>query len=101
VQRRTFIAELGSAAAAHPLVALSQPPTRRVVGYVSNVVSASQVATDERFAAFGEGLAQMGFADGQNITIEVRRTEGQMERLPRVMVDLVRGAGRCHLYGKR
>jgi putative ABC transport system substrate-binding protein len=90
VQRRTFIAALGSAAAVHPLVPLAQPPTRPVIGYVSNVVSASQVATDERFTAFREGLEQMGFTDGENITIEVRRTEGQMERLPRVMVDLVR-----------
>jgi putative ABC transport system substrate-binding protein len=47
-------------------------------------------ATDRYFIAFREGLAEMGFTEGRNVAIENRSTDGHLERLPRLIVDLVR-----------
>ena len=85
MRRRAFIAGLGGAAA-WPLVARAQQAAMPVIGYVGT----SQGSVDERLVVFREGLAEMGFTDGQNVAIEYRWTDGHLERLPRLIVDLVR-----------
>ena len=41
------------------------------------------------FAAFRNGLAAMGYVDGQNVAIEYRNAEGHYDRLPAFAADLV------------
>jgi putative ABC transport system substrate-binding protein len=40
-------------------------------------------------AAFRRGLAEIGYVEGQNVTIEYRYALNQVERLPAIMADLV------------
>src|SRR5712671_1869910 len=83
MQRRDFITLLGGAAAALPLAARAQLPARRVyrVGYLS-------IAS--RAKAFEEGLRGLGYRVGENLVIESRFIDGEMERLPALAADLVR-----------
>jgi putative tryptophan/tyrosine transport system substrate-binding protein len=87
MQRREFITLFGGAAAAWPRGAQAQRQAIPVIGYVGSGSGIGPSAADK---AFREGLAEMGFTDGQNVTIEFRWTNGHLERLPKLMVDLVR-----------
>jgi putative ABC transport system substrate-binding protein len=86
MRRRAFISLLGGAVA-WPLAARSQQITRPVVGFL-NSASADKYA--HLADAFRQGLSDLGFADGQNITIEYRWAAGQYDRLSEMAADLVR-----------
>jgi putative ABC transport system substrate-binding protein len=84
MRRRQFITLVGGAAA-WPLQARAQQPGLPVIGFVS--VSS---VIDARFdAAFRKGLNGSGIIDGQNATIEYHFLNGQYDRLPALMTDLV------------
>jgi putative ABC transport system substrate-binding protein len=87
VRRREFIALLGGAAVAWPLVARAQQTAMPVVGYLS----ARNVETDvPMVAAFRQGLHDNGYVEGKNVAIEFRWGEGQYDRLPALAKELVR-----------
>jgi putative tryptophan/tyrosine transport system substrate-binding protein len=86
IQRRTFIAGLG-AAAAWPLAARGQQTRVPVVGFL-NASSLSPFA--HLVAAFHEGLNETGYIEGRNLAIEYRWAEGQLDRLSELAADLVR-----------
>jgi putative ABC transport system substrate-binding protein len=92
MQRREFIAGLGSAAAASPAIwpfaARAQQPTMPVIGFV-NMGSANEL-TDRVNAPFRKGLSETGYVEGQNVTVEYHSLEGQFYCLPELMADLVR-----------
>jgi putative tryptophan/tyrosine transport system substrate-binding protein len=86
MRRREFIAGLGGAAA-WPLAARAQQPTPPVIGFVD---AGSEEAFPGRVAAFRKGLGETGYVEGQNVTVEYHWLEGQFDRLPALMADLVR-----------
>jgi putative tryptophan/tyrosine transport system substrate-binding protein len=86
IRRREFIAMLGGAAAAWPLVARAQQRTP-VVGFLH---SASFEAFAERLRAFRQGLKETGYAEAEDVVVEYRFAENEMDRLPMLANELVR-----------
>jgi putative ABC transport system substrate-binding protein len=87
MRRRDFIAFLGGAALAWPLVAQAQQPHMPAVG-VLGATSASGFAA--QLAAFRRGLSEAGVVEGRDAAIEYRWADDQYERLPELAADLVR-----------
>jgi putative tryptophan/tyrosine transport system substrate-binding protein len=86
MRRREFITLLAASAASMPLAAHAQQPAMPVVGYLSTT---SRDGGRERAAAFRRGLEQSGYVEGQNVAIEYRWADEQVERLPAFAADLV------------
>jgi ABC-type uncharacterized transport system substrate-binding protein len=85
--RRKFLATLGGAAVAWPVLARAQQPAMPVIGYLS---ARSPDDTWHLVEAFRRGLHEAGFVEGQNATIEYRWALGEQERLAGLASDLVR-----------
>ena len=86
IGRRNFLAMLGGAAVAWPRVARAQQPTP-IVGLINSRSAQDAV---RNVAAFRKGLDETGYVEGQNVMVEYHWLEGQFDRLPAVMADLVR-----------
>jgi putative tryptophan/tyrosine transport system substrate-binding protein len=86
VRRRKLIALLGGAAAVWPFAGRAQQAAVPVVGFLNWGSAASNRLL---VAAFRQGLAEVGYIDGQNMTIEFRWAEGDYGRLSAMATDLV------------
>ena len=91
MRRRTFIASLGSAAAAWPLAAWpraarSQQPAMPIIGFLGLTTSGQT----DYLRAFRQALKDAGYVEGENVAIEYRWAEDQYDRLPALAAELVR-----------
>jgi putative ABC transport system substrate-binding protein len=84
IGRRKFISALGGATVTWPFAAQAQQPALPVVGVINSG------AADYYLAEFRKGLAETGYVDGQNVTVEYHGLEGQFDGLPALVADLVR-----------
>jgi putative tryptophan/tyrosine transport system substrate-binding protein len=86
MRRRDLIKGLGVSAVAWPLTARAQQPTIPVIGFISG---GSPDTLGYLVSAFRQGLSDTGYVEGRNVAIEFRWAEGQYDRLPSLLADLV------------
>src|SRR5262245_26742877 len=88
MRRRKFIAALGGAAVARPVVGFAQTPGRVVphIGYIWIGAEGSDRATRP---GLREGLRELGYQEGRDIVIEYRYAQGNIERLRELVADTV------------
>jgi putative ABC transport system substrate-binding protein len=86
VKRRDFITLLGGAAA-WPVAARAQQAKVPVIGYLSGRSAEAEVPM---LAAFRQGLAATGHAEGRNVEFEFCFADGEFDRLPALAADLAR-----------
>ena len=88
MDRRTFLGVLAGSLAVTRSVANAQPTgSVRRIGYLS---SSSNAATQQTVAAFRQGLRELGWVEGQNLIADYRYAEGNYDRLPGLVDELVR-----------
>jgi hypothetical protein len=78
IRRREFVALLGGAAA-WPLAAHAEQQTKPTIGWLDNRPG---LPAPDVIEPFRRGLAENGFLEGRDVTIEYRTAEGHTEQLP-------------------
>jgi putative tryptophan/tyrosine transport system substrate-binding protein len=87
MRRREFIAGIGSAAA-WPVAARTEQPAMPAVGFLS--AQSAEADYKDTTIPFLQGLKEAGYVEGQNVAVEYRYADNQLDRLPALATDLVR-----------
>ena len=88
MERRTFLGVLTGNLLAAPLAAEAQPA--KSIARLGFLGSSSAERDKTRVAAFRQGLQELGWVDGRNISIELRFAAGQVEKIAALAAELVR-----------
>jgi putative ABC transport system substrate-binding protein len=86
MQRRIFIASLGAAACGWLPTIRAQQGLLPVIGYIN---AAGETDAQDLVTAFKQGLAEKGYVDGQNVSIEYRWAKDRYDQLGVIAQDLV------------
>jgi putative ABC transport system substrate-binding protein len=90
MMRRQFISAVGvvawSLSALWPFATHAQKQSLPIIGFVN---FASPTTYDRQLAAFLRGLKETGYVDGQNVTVAYRWAEGQSDKLPDLIAELI------------
>jgi putative ABC transport system substrate-binding protein len=86
MRRRELIVDVVVAAILWPYMARAQQKSLPVIGFLS---SRSPEDSSAQMAAFRQGLAELGYVEGENLAIEYRWARGDYKRLPALAGDLV------------
>jgi putative ABC transport system substrate-binding protein len=87
MRRRDFIKVIAVSAAGWPFALRAQQPAMPVIGFING---GSSDANAGWAAAFRQGLSEIGYVEGQNVTTEYHWLEGRYDLLPALVADLVR-----------
>ena len=87
MRRRDVLTLLGGAAVSWPRAGRAQQRAAPVIGFLG---TETPDLFASRLRAYRQGLTELGFAEGRNVTIEYRWAEGHNDRLPALATDLVR-----------
>ena len=87
MRRRDFIKVVAGSAVTWPFAARAQQPAKPVIGFLR---SASLANAGPLVTAFGQGLKEAGYVEGQNVIIEFRSAEGHNDELPKLVAELLR-----------
>jgi putative tryptophan/tyrosine transport system substrate-binding protein len=87
IRRREFVTLLGGAAATWPRAANAQQPAMPVIGFLD---PRSPHTLADQLRAFRQGLKDTGYVEGENVAIEYRFADNQMDRLAALAAELVR-----------
>jgi putative ABC transport system substrate-binding protein len=86
MRRRDLIKGIVGSAAVWPLAVHAEQPATPVIGFLR---STSLAPFQNLVVAFGQGLKEAGFVEGQNVAIEYRYADNQIDRLPALVADLI------------
>jgi putative tryptophan/tyrosine transport system substrate-binding protein len=86
MRRREFMKLLGGVTVAWPVAARAQQPAMPVIGFLR---STSLADSASYVSAFRQGLKETGFVEGQNVAIEYRYADNQVDRLPALVAELI------------
>ncbi len=86
IMRRRFVVDLCAPVVAPLLARAQQAPARPLIGFLNG---GSPRPFEHLVAGFREGLGELGFVEGRNVTIEYRWADGHYERLPDLVQQLV------------
>ena len=86
MKRREFITLVSGAAVTWPFAGRAQQPAMPVIGFLH---IASPGAYVRVVAGFRRGLEESDFVEGRNVTVEYRWADGQLDRMPSLLADLL------------
>lgn len=90
LNRRRFLGSLSASLLAAPLVAGAQPAGKAArVGFLYFGARGTGVGAN-RYAAFLEGMRDLGYVEGKSVIVEARFAESRPERLPDLITELLR-----------
>jgi putative ABC transport system substrate-binding protein len=87
MRRREFIAFVGSTLVASPLSARAQQPAMPVIGFLDSQSPGTYAETT--LHGYRRGLKEAGYVEGENVTVDYRWAENQIDRLPELAGALV------------